>query len=209
MKETDENAKLNEELWDSRAKTYDRSFSFTRWTQKKLVSMLQLGENPCFLDLACGTGWAVRYAASVANGHGTFYGVDISSKMIEQAEANSRNYLNVYFCKSRVEELPFADDFFDVVVSSNAFHHFSDPEKTLEETYRVLKPKGKVYILDTTANNFFMRMLDRVSRKTEKGHVKLYSTREFQALFEKAKLHYAMSRPILSAIKVLIAEKIQ
>lgn len=40
MQESDENAKLNEFLWDSRAKTYDRRFSFTRWTQRKLVSML-------------------------------------------------------------------------------------------------------------------------------------------------------------------------
>jgi ubiquinone/menaquinone biosynthesis C-methylase UbiE len=209
MEETDENAKLNEELWDSRARTYDRRFSFTRWTQRKLVSMLQLGEDPHLLDLACGTGWAVRYAASLANGHGQFYGVDNSSKMIEQAEANSKNYLNVQFCKSRVEELPFENDFFDFVISSNAFHHFSNPEKALREAKRVLKPKGKVYILDTTANNFFMRMLSRLSRKLEPAHVRLYSTREFQALFEKAGLHYTMSKPILSAIKVHIAEKIQ
>jgi ubiquinone/menaquinone biosynthesis C-methylase UbiE len=209
MEETDENARLNEELWDSRAKTYDRRFSFTRWTQRKLVSMLRLGENPHLLDLAYGTGWAVRYAASLANGHGKFYGVDNSSKMIEQAEANSKNYPNVKFCKSRVEDLPFENDFFDFVISSNAFHHFSNPEKALEEAYRVLKPKGKVYILDTTANNFFMRTLSRLSRKLEPAHVRLYSTREFQALFEKAGLHYTMSKPILSAIKVHIAEKIQ
>jgi ubiquinone/menaquinone biosynthesis C-methylase UbiE len=209
LQETDENAKLNEELWDSRAKTYDRRFSFTRWTQKKLVSMLQLGENPYLLDLACGTGWAVRYAASLANGHGEFYGVDNSSKMIEQAEANSRGYLNVHFCKSMVEELPFNDNFFDFVISSNAFHHFSNPEKALKEAYRVLKPKGKVYVLDTTANNSFMRMLDRLSKKFEEAHVKLYSTREFQALFQKAGLHYTMSKPILSAIKIHIAQKTQ
>jgi ubiquinone/menaquinone biosynthesis C-methylase UbiE len=209
LQETDENAKLNEELWDSRAKSYDRRFSFTRWTQRKLVSMLELGENPCLLDLACGTGWAVRYAASLAKGRGKFYGVDNSSKMIEQAEANSRNYLNVYFCKSKVEELPFDNNFFGIIISSNAFHHFSNPEKALKQAYRVLKAKGKVYILDTTANNFFMRMIDRLSRKLEAAHVKLYSTREFQALFEKAGLHYTMSKPILSAIKVQIAEKIQ
>jgi ubiquinone/menaquinone biosynthesis C-methylase UbiE len=208
MQETDENARLNEELWDSRARTYDRRFSFTRWTQRKLVSMLQLGEDPRVLDLACGTGWAVRYAASLVGRKGSFYGVDNSSKMIEQAEANAKNMLNVHFCKSRVEELPFDDDFFDFVISSNAFHHFSDPEKALREACRVLKPRGKVYILDTSANNFFMRILDRLSRKVEAGHVRLYSTREFEALFEKAGLHYIMSKPVLSAIKVHIAEKV-
>ena len=209
MQETNENVRLNEELWDSRAKNYDRRFSFTRWTQRKLISMLELGENPYLLDLACGTGWAVRYAATLANGRGEFYGVDISSKMVEQAEAKSKKYLNVHFCKSRVEELPFDDHFFDFVISSNAFHHFSNPEKALTEAYRVLKSKGKVYILDTTSNNFFMRTLHRLSRKIEPAHIKLYSTREFKTLFEKAGLHYTMSKTILSPIKVHIAEKIQ
>ena len=136
-----------------------------------------------------------------------FYGVDNSSMMIKQAEAKSKNYINVHFCKLRVEELPFDNNFFDVIMSSNAFHHFSDRVKTLKEAYRVLTSNGKVYILDMTANNSFMRMIDRLSRKFEKARVKLYSTREFQALFEKAGFHYVASRPILSAIKVHIAEK--
>jgi ubiquinone/menaquinone biosynthesis C-methylase UbiE len=86
----DEHAKLNEEMWDLRAETwYGRRFSYFRWMQKKLVSLLELGENPQFLDLGCGTGWAVRYAASLANGRGEFCGIDISSKMIGKAEAGA------------------------------------------------------------------------------------------------------------------------
>ena len=208
MQEADEKAKLNENLWDTRAQTYDRRFSFTRWTQKKLVSMLRLGEKPVLLDLACGTGWAVRYAANLAKGQGIFYGVDNSSKMIEQAKAGSKSYLNVDFRKSRVEALPFDNNFFDFVISSNAFHHFSDPEKALKEACRVLKPRGKVYILDTTADNFFMRTIDTVSHKFEPAHIRLYSTKEFRALFEKADIHYVESKAVFSAIKVCIGEKI-
>lgn len=209
MRETDEKVKLNEELWDTRAKSYDIRFRFTRWTQKKLVSLLQIGENPALLDLACGTGWAVRYASKAAKGQGMFYGVDNSSKMIEIAKAKSKNYKNVDFRKSKVEELPFDSNYFDFVISSNAFHHFSDPEKALKETYRVLKPKGKVYILDTTADNFLMRIIDKVSHKIEPAHIKMYSTKEFKELFEKAGLHYVTSTPIFSAMKVHIGEKVQ
>jgi len=208
MQNTDEKAKLNEKLWDLRAETYDRRFSFARWTQKKLVSLLPLGENPYVLDIACGTGWAVRYAATLANGQGEFYGVDISSKMIEQAEASSASYTNVHFRKSNVEELPFRNNFFDFIISSNAFHHFSNPEKKLREAHRVLKPKGRVYVLDTTADNFFMRMMDRLSMKLEPAHVKLYSAREYQTLFEKARLNYVTSKPAILFLKVHIAEKI-
>lgn len=209
MENADEKAKLNEETWDSRAGTYDMYLGFTHWTQKKLVSVLQLGENPILLDLACGTGWAVRYAARLANRRGSFYGIDISSKMIEMAEASSARYRNVYFRKSNIELLPFADDFFDFVISSNAFHHFSNPEKALREAYRVLKPKGKIYILDTTADDVVTRMFGRLAPKLEpSSHVKLYSTREYKMLFEKAKLHYVTSRPVLLSLKLHIAEKI-
>ncbi|MGZ4924217.1 MAG: class I SAM-dependent methyltransferase, partial [Halobacteriota archaeon] len=76
MQKPDETARQNEELWDSRAETYDTRFRFTRWTQRKLVSLLQLGDNPHLLDLACGTGWALRYAANRTNEHGEYYGVD-------------------------------------------------------------------------------------------------------------------------------------
>ena len=200
-------AKQNEELWDSRAETYDTRFSFTRWTQRKLVSLLLLGDNPYLLDLACGTGWALRYAANRTNGQGEFYGVDNSSKMIAQAQAKSQSCGSLHFYKARVEALPFDDDFFHVVMSSNAFHHFSNPEKALREANRLLKPRGKLYILDITANNAFMRLVDRFGRKVEPAHVKLYSTKEFQALFERAGLCYITSKRIIPAIEVHIAEK--
>ncbi|MGA2883997.1 MAG: methyltransferase domain-containing protein [Halobacteriota archaeon] len=200
-------ARQNEELWDSRAETYDTRFSFTRWTQRKLVSLLQLGDNPYLLDLACGTGWALRYAANRTNGQGEFYGVDNSSKMIAQAQAKSQSCGSLHFYKARVEALPFDDDFFHVVMSSNAFHHFSNPEKALREANRLLKPRGKLYILDITANNAFMRLVDRFGRKVEPAHVKLYSTKEFQALFERAGLCYITSKRIIPAIEVHIAEK--
>ena len=203
----DKTARQNEELWDSRAETYDTRYSFTHWTQRKLVSLLQLGDNPCLLDLGCGTGWTLRYAAN--RWQGEFYGVDISSKMVERAQAKSRSYGNLHFYKSRVEELPFDDDFFDVVISSYAFHHFSNPEKALREANRVLKPKGKLYILDMTANNAFTRLVDRFARKLEAAHVKSYSTKEFQALFERAGLRYITSKRIIPPIEVQIAERHQ
>jgi ubiquinone/menaquinone biosynthesis C-methylase UbiE len=207
MQQPDEIARQNEELWDARAETYDTRFGFLRWTQRKLVSLLPLGDNLYLLDLACGTGRALRYAATRTNGHGEFYGVDISPKMIEQAQAKSQSYGNLHFYKSRVEELPFDDNFFDVIISSNALHHFSDPERALREANRVLKPNGKLYILDMTANTAFMRIVDRFIHKIEPEHVKLYSTKEFQALFERAGLCYVTSKRIIPAIEVHMAEK--
>jgi ubiquinone/menaquinone biosynthesis C-methylase UbiE len=208
MLNADEKTGLNEETWNLRAETYDRNFWFTRWTQKKLVSLLELGRNPYFLDLACGTGWAVRYAASLTRGRGQFYGIDISSKMIKKAVASSASYSNVYFRRSDVEKLPFDNGFFDFIICTNAFHHFSKPEKAVREARRVLKPKGKIYILDMTADYFFMRILNRLARKLEPAHVRIYSTLEYQKFFEKTGLDYIASKRIVLVLKVHIAERI-
>lgn len=127
--------------------------------------------------------------------------------MIEKAEASSTNHKNVHFRKADAEILPFDNDFFDFIICSNSFHHYSDPDSALREACRVLKPRGRVYILDTTADGFLMRMLDRLSKKLEPAHVKLYSTQEYQAFFGKAGLHYVTSKPVVFSVKVHVAEK--
>ena len=66
MDKSDEVTKQNETLWDSRAENYDAVFGFSRWLQKKLISQIDFGDNPRLLEIACGTGWAVRYSAKLA-----------------------------------------------------------------------------------------------------------------------------------------------
>jgi len=127
--------------------------------------------------------------------------------MIEKAEASSTNYKNVHFRKANAEKLPFDNDFFDLIICSNSFHHYFSPDNVLRQVYRVLKHNGRIYILDTTADGFFMRMLDRLSKKLEPAHVKLYSTQEHQAFFAKAELHYVVSKSVMVSAKVHIAEK--
>jgi ubiquinone/menaquinone biosynthesis C-methylase UbiE len=212
LEKADEHARLSEETWDLRAETwFDRRYgfqsSYLRWMQKKLVSLLELGKNPRFLHLSCGIGWAVRYAASLADGQGEFYGIDISSKMIAKAEASSADYRNVHFRKANAEKLPFDNDFFDLIVCSNSFHHYFNPDNVLREVHRVLKPRGRIYIVDVTADGLITRLLDKLAKKMEPDHVKLYSTQEYQTFFGKAGLDYVTSKSVVLSAKVHVAEK--
>jgi len=71
--------------------------------QKRLVSLLDLKENQRLLDLGCGTGCAVRHTASLVHDREEFDGIDISSKMIEKAEASFPAYKNVHFYKTAAD----------------------------------------------------------------------------------------------------------
>lgn len=56
-------------------------------------------------------------------------------------------------------DLPFADNYFDYLTISDALHHFTEVEKALNEAVRVLKPGGKLYILEFDPGTFFTRVI--------------------------------------------------
>ena len=70
------------------------------------------------------------------------YGVDISPEA-----ANYATDYAVALCDVENESLPFDDDMFDVIYSKSFIEHLNNPEKYLEEAYRVLKPGGKFITL--------------------------------------------------------------
>ncbi len=210
MTEEKEHTELNIKKWDLRAETYDeRRFNYFRFMQKRLVSLLEPKENQHLLDLGCGTGWAVRYAARLVNEQGEFYGIDISPKMIEKARTSSADYQNVHFYQASADQLPFEDNFFDFIICSNSFHHYFSPDRVLSEAFRVLKPEGRIYIMDPTADGPIMKMIDKWTKKKDPAHVKLYSTKEYRELFVGAGLNYISSKLITPPLKIHIAEKRQ
>jgi ubiquinone/menaquinone biosynthesis C-methylase UbiE len=59
---------------------------------------------------------------------------------------------HIKFVEGAAENIPLPDEYFDKVVASASFHHFSDHDKALEEMKRVLKPDGKIIILEIDPN---------------------------------------------------------
>jgi len=96
------------------------------------------------LDVACGTGLFLIPIASRFDVE--LFGSDMSLNMIKTAhkKANNSN-LKVKFLEADVHHIPFSDECFDVLLSTNAIHHF-DLIKSLKECARVLK-KGGSYVV--------------------------------------------------------------
>jgi ubiquinone/menaquinone biosynthesis C-methylase UbiE len=200
--------RVNEAEWDSRAEKFDdKKYSILRFFQEHLIMKLDLQAGQKVLDLGCGTGWAVRHVANMIKDDGKAYGADLSPKMIVVAKSKSINYDNVYLFNAPARSLPFENDYFDLIICTNAFHHFSEPVRVLKEAYRVLVPRGKIYILDLTADSFIMRMIDKRVKKMDPGHVKFYSTHEFQEFFEQSNLQRVKSTTFTWPMKIHIAQK--
>ncbi len=210
MNKEEKHLEINKKKWDKWSVTLDGKGyrnEFLRKAQKSVISLLDFKEGMNILDIGCGTGYALRRAAELNNYNGLFYGVDLSSKMIEKAEDNFKDHNNFHFVQSNAESIPLDDNFFDIIICTNSFHHYLNPGKALKEMHRLLKSGGKLYILDPAADNLFLKFFDKVAGLLEPSHVKIYSTKEFKELFSAAGLSYYKTVAIKSQQKIHIGEK--
>jgi ubiquinone/menaquinone biosynthesis C-methylase UbiE len=203
--------KKNEAKWDKWAGSIDGKgwkYEYLRQAQKSTIELVGMKPNMNFLDIGCGSGWAIGQAAELVNRQGNFYGVDLSEKMIEKAKENFREKLNFHFIKANAEAIPLPDEWFDIIICTHSFHHYLNPVKALAEMKRLLKTRGKVYILDPAADHWIIRVADKISRLMDKTHVGFYRTREFEKLFAAVGLKYCGCAIINKYQKVQIGEKL-
>lgn len=104
------------------------------------------------LDVGTGTGFIALLLAEY--GH-SVTGVDVAEEMLAHARVKAnRQKLNISFQCGDADELPFEDNIFDVVINRHVFWTMSAPEKAAAEWARVLKPGGKLVIIDGDWNHF-------------------------------------------------------
>jgi SAM-dependent methyltransferase len=97
------------------------------------------------LDLGCGYGGRTVHYGEL--GAGYVAGNEVRPEAVEEGAefARFKNLNNVEFFLAPAEKLPFADDRFDIVLSSDVFEHVENFEQSLRESLRVLKPGGTLY----------------------------------------------------------------
>jgi len=106
---------------------------------------VELKEEEIVLDLGCGAGLDLYFYAMVVGAKGKVYGLDISEDMVNKAKTNMElvRIKNVEIKCGRSDNLPFQDNFFDVVASNGIYNLSPDKEKVMREVFRVLKPGGR------------------------------------------------------------------
>jgi len=107
-------------------------------------------EGETVLDLGSGSGTDSFIAALKTGKSGQVWGVDMTDEQLEKAERlrQEAGFENVSFQKGYIEQLPFAGQSVDVVISNGVINLCSDKEKVFNEISRVLKPNGRLAIAD-------------------------------------------------------------
>jgi ubiquinone/menaquinone biosynthesis C-methylase UbiE len=113
---------------------------------QKTLRLMELTPGDRILDLGCGSGWATRMLARLA-AEGQVVGIDISDAMVKQAQTESVQFPNIEFRVGSAAQIPSEDNSFDKVLSVESFYYYPDQERALDELFRVMAPKGRLFIL--------------------------------------------------------------
>lgn len=137
-------------LFDRTASDYDRvetllSFGSGRWYRGQALARAGLASGMRVCDVGTGTGLVAREAVKIVGDAALVFGVDPSVGMMSQAEG-----LGISLVEGRAESIPFPDASFDFLSMGYALRHISDLEVAFREFRRVLKPGGRLCLLEIT-----------------------------------------------------------
>ncbi|MBC8430928.1 MAG: methyltransferase domain-containing protein [Desulfobacterales bacterium] len=113
-------------------------------------SLGEINEGEAVLDIGCGAGVDVVFAAKKVGTSGNVVGAELVSEMLDRGKNNIQmtDLQNVSLVEESGEKLSFPDESFDVVISNGVFNLIPDKERAVAEAFRLLKPGGRFMIAD-------------------------------------------------------------
>jgi ubiquinone/menaquinone biosynthesis C-methylase UbiE len=141
------------------------------------------------VDIATGAGHtALALALHVAE----IIAYDLTEQMLEETARNAkeRGITNLTTRQGAAENLPFADNSLDIVTVRVAPHHFADITAAVNEMARVVKPGGRVVVVDTTVpeDKTLDDEINYIEKLRDPSHVQNYSPSKWQTMLKSAGL---------------------
>ena len=196
-----EQRKIWDKSWECLLWVHPQEILGSRFTQEAyrcLKNFIDCRKDKLILEAGCGTG---RLCCLLARDFpdSQVIGMDISPNSLKIAN-RLKEYLhvpNTSFCRGDLFQMPYPDNYFDVVFNDGVIEHFSLNENpnykdALKEMIRVTKPKGKI-IVDVPnwycfPHTIYKWLLKKLGRPFEYGYEKSFKHRELIELFREFNL---------------------
>lgn len=148
---------------------------------EKMITWTAPNKEMVMLDIATGGGHvAKKFSSHVKNVIAT----DLTPEMLQETHNHLINYTNIQYVIADAESLPFLDQSFDIVSCRIAAHHFPNPIKFIEETNRVLKPKGIFIFVDniSSEDNELDLYVNELEKLRDPSHIRSLKVSEWKQI---------------------------
>jgi ubiquinone/menaquinone biosynthesis C-methylase UbiE len=194
------------EQFNTWSKDYDQKrFLPFYLSNRAVLNTLKPQPDSSILDVGCGTGILLQQLLQLGQGL-NLQGVDIAPEMVKVAQTKLGQSVEIR--QGSANRLPFDANSFDAVTCATSFHHYPNPDNALREMLRVLKPGGKLVLLDPFTNGFLRKascaLLDTLSNEkgthlfTKEQMARMFQTTGFKQIEQKTYLYYKL---ITSGVK--------
>lgn len=144
------------------------------------------------LDVACGPG---KFVLALAPRVRFARGIDLTPEMLRQAREfqREREIANAFFDCGDADQLPYPSASFDLVTCQYAFHHMQKPRGPLGEMLRVLKPAGRIVLIDSLApeRDSKWELHNRIELLRDPSHTETLRLTSFLEMFDQLGLEVA------------------
>lgn len=199
--QTEDKQKLVASVFHSVAAKYDMmndvmSFGIHRLWKRFTLDASNVRTGQKVLDLAGGTGDLTQKFSRIVGPTGKVVLADINDSMIKVGREKLRNLglvSNIEYVQANAQHLPFAENTFDVVTIAFGLRNVTDKDEALRSIYRVLKPGGRLLVLEFSKpnNEVLSKAYDFYSFKIlpEMGQLIAKDRESYQYLSESIRMH--------------------
>lgn len=185
-----------EQKYDRVAAVYDRRWRrYVQPTLNYFTEALALRGDERLLDASCGTGTLI---VRLREHHPELdlTGVDLSYEMLREAREKIGTDDRVTLRQGNAEDLPFEEAAFEVVVSTSAFHYYGHPGQALSEFRRVLRPGGRLAMMDWNGDHWLWQLLDPLLRRFDPTYRGCYGVDTMHELLHAAGFRDINVKPV-------------
>jgi ubiquinone/menaquinone biosynthesis C-methylase UbiE len=164
------------------AESYARlTGSLTPQRSQALHALLQPKPDDVALEVCCGPGALTLDLAPAVH---RVIGMDVTPAMLEQARARQAqsDLGNIDWMLGDINNIPFDDAHFSIVMCSSAFHHLEHPRRAFAEMLRVCRPGGRILIKDVTPAADKVKRYDAMEKLRDPSHTHALTVDELRAL---------------------------
>lgn len=197
---------LSKSAFNVQANTYDvdKTGKHARGQYKYVLNELQQLDFQKILDVGCGTGEILK---SIKERYSfvQLYGLDISEEMLKQANDKLKGTATLIL--GDAENITLETNSFDLLLCTDSFHHYPNPQQSISEFYRVLK-HGKFLLIADYWKPFPIRQIMNlfISYSNERD-VKIYSKKEIIEFLKQGGFQEIIYKKIQNSGYLVIAKK--